>query len=199
MKYSISILALLIFAGCSATNADTEDVFESYTIGNWEIVSPRQANFIGENSPKKAKSAEAEADTIDIKSPGQRDLKLIKPAGTSDTYFTAQFIDSTINYDYYKQHNIRRAVLIAPVSNLPENQNPNHPDVLVMGSGAGTDWNSDHAWTRFSGHITCYPNEFESSNPVILIRYEKEDGTMVRAYRIFVNGILEAVHEITTC
>lgn len=179
-----AFLTVVVIAGCGDNPTDSNE-FEPYEVGTWLITSPTSAEWIGETSTQ-SKIKTMQSDTIEIKQPGDQSLEIWRDDSQPKNLFTMQFVDSTISHATYQDKNVGEPIFDIPegVSSYPIS--PNAVFVSVR---------DDYMKSKFiMSYIDEY--EFKSDNPIILIKYPKEDGSLFRVYAIHVNGIEDAIKQV---
>lgn len=185
-KFIFVLSTIFIIISCSGNPTGPGQEFEPYRVGNWLVTAPNTVEYIGES---KSKFKAAQGDTIDIKQPGDRSLKLWQDTSLHrDRQFVMEFVDSTANQDDRTQHGIKQ-----PSLEFPTAHGMTYP---INSNGYTLDYSPDYIKSRFAMNTNCNHGDFDSNKPVILVKYEKEDGGIFRAYRIHVDGILQAVKDI---
>lgn len=177
MKYYIGaflfVVGLFIGLSCSSsTSADTEDEFESYTIGSFEMVSPDTAEWIGTATNKQPVSISSN-DSVVISEPGDQHLTIERTDRGVDAQIT--FTDSTISaadsighdgieYDIYRK------------------------EVVVWG-GIGSTL-TDYMEIRLSGDYLCPPDSVDVENLGVTL---SKDSTLYKHYTIEINGFTDVM------
>lgn len=194
MRY-FAIAVLVLMVGCG-TDAMEEESIYPFTVGAWQVNSPTNASWVGMSSDISASfrtmDVSEEPDTIDLREPGDHELSLYREDDSPPNYFMITFTDHTLD----RTIRAEESIIISPTIVMPKGESPDIPDPYpILVENRNSKWSDDLHRATFNGQVACR-HSFDDEVPVITILYERQDGTLFRTYRIFVNGISDAVHEI---